>query len=113
MKTFLLSLISAVTLAQSNIDLIDSTDKSSVSMEKTIPQAGSKIGQTVNWHTEYIIEKASEMKLAKKEVANSLVFGFETGQAAGTLQADQYVLSYAEFPDHGAEGNYSAFTCTV
>ena len=86
MKTFLLSLISAVTLAQENLDIIDSVSKSSVSEEETIPQTGSKIGQTVTWHTEYIIEKTGESKTAKKEVTNSLVMGFETGQKAGTIE---------------------------
>ena len=39
--------------------------------------------------------------------------GFETGNAAGSLQADQYVMAWASFPDPDAAGNSSSVTCTV
>ena len=42
-----------------------------------------------------------------------LMMGFTTGMAPNLISNDQYVLTYAQFPDPDASGKLSGFTCTV
>ena len=106
-------MIGAVAVAQENIDIIASSNKNSMSLTQTIAKSSDKPGQMVGWQTSHIEEKMSDERLAKTEFTNSLAMEFLTGQSPGVLQADQYVMAWASFPDPDAEGNYSSVTCTV
>ena len=116
MKTFFLSLISAVAIGsglQENLEIIQDVMTSEVTTTETIAQSDTNPGQSVSWYTEVIIETVGSVSDNMTEATNSLVMSFETGQAPNVLSEGQYVLSYAQFENPDAPGNYSSFTCQV
>lgn len=116
MKSFFLSLIAAVSVASGtaeDLEAIVDVMTSDPVTTNTIAQSGTNPGQSVTWYSETIVENVGALVgyTQSTEATNSLVMSFETGQAPNTLTEGQYVMSYAQFEDPDAAGNYSSFTC--
>ena len=104
MKSFIgsLALIEANAFVSSTVKTITMSDPKT---ETPIAMASGTPGLNVTWMTQKTETDA--------ETTQMLVMGLTVGMGPDLIKNDQYVLSYAQFPDPDASGKYSAFTCTV